>query len=74
MNTPILALIALVPVMIGPLPEAERSITAQLCSGGSVTIPLGNRDDAPSGDCLQKACHAGNCRKQFDLAQRRGGT
>jgi hypothetical protein len=71
MNGCTLALLALIPMITGPLPEAEKSITAGLCSGGTITIPLGNRDQEPERDCVQKACHAGNCRKQFDLAQRR---
>lgn len=71
MNSAALALIALMPMMTGPLPEADKTITAELCNGGTITIPLGDRDEAPERDCAQKACHAANCRKQFDLAQRR---
>lgn len=65
-----LALLALVPVALGPLPQdGERSIVARLCAGGEITIPL--RDNAPvlPETCPFKACHAGGCRKKFDLAQ-----
>ena len=57
-----LALAALVPVMIGPLPIARETITAKLCGGGTISIPLGK--DAPEEDarCHPKGCHAGTCR------------
>lgn len=63
-----LALAALVPVMVGPLPAptasgAPAALTARLCNGGTITIPLGPRK-SPAGerDCHPKACHAGTCR------------
>jgi hypothetical protein len=58
------ALAALVPVMIGPLPAQAETITAKLCNGGTITIPLG--DDAPAQDenCHPKGCHAGSCREK----------
>ena len=62
-----LALAALVPVMIGPHPAEHRTITANLCNGGTITIPVG--DDAPSddsGNCHPKGCHAGTCREKND--------
>ncbi|GAB4474688.1 hypothetical protein [Erythrobacter tepidarius] len=57
------ALAALVPVMIGPLPAQGATITARLCNGGTITIPVG--DGAPEQDrnCHPKGCHAGTCRK-----------
>jgi hypothetical protein len=57
-----LALAVLVPVMIGPLPAQAGTITARLCGGGTITIPMG--DDSPSLDsgCHPKGCHAGTCR------------
>jgi hypothetical protein len=64
MTSSIAALLALIPMMTGPLPEAERTITAAMCGGGTITIPLGNRDDQPKPDCAQKACHAGSCREK----------
>ncbi|AUX69212.1 hypothetical protein CHX26_06620 [Porphyrobacter sp. HT-58-2] len=58
------ALAALVPVMLGPLPAQAEVITAKLCNGGTITIPLG--DDAPAQDpnCHPKGCHAGACREK----------
>ncbi len=60
-----LALAALVPVMVGPLPPAgeSRTLTMHLCGGGSITIPLGGRAPAQERDCHPKACHAGTCRE-----------
>jgi len=59
-----LAILALVPVMIGPLPAERQAITAKLCNGGTITIPLGD-DEAPAedGHCRPKGCHAGSCRE-----------
>ena len=59
------ALAALVPVLIGPLPAEQAAITAKLCNGGTITIPLGE-GDAPldEGQCHPKGCHAGNCRER----------
>jgi hypothetical protein len=61
-----LALAALLPVLLGPLPAEQQAITAKLCNGGSITIPLG--DEAPSneGNCHPKGCHAGTCREKSD--------
>jgi hypothetical protein len=70
-----LALAALVPVMIGPLPAPASAITAMLCNGGTLTIPVG--DDTPSQDrdCHPKGCHAGTCRddKRAKLISRKDG-
>lgn len=60
-----LALAALVPVMIGPAPAEHTAITATLCNGGTITIPLD--DDAPADDsrnCHPKGCHSGTCREK----------
>jgi hypothetical protein len=61
-----LALAALIPVMIGPLPAQSTAITAKLCNGGTITIPLGG--DAPAEDepCHPKGCHAGSCREKSE--------
>lgn len=64
----IAGLLALVPFSVGPLPEQAASITARLCSGGTVKIPV-KRRQPPDVPCLAKGCHAGSCRKRFDLAQ-----
>lgn len=60
-----LAILTLVPVLIGPLPAQNAAITAQLCNGGTITIPLGD-GDAPvdDGQCHPKGCHAGTCRER----------
>lgn len=61
-----LALAALIPVLIGPLPSHSTAINATLCNGGAITIPLG--DDAPQdkGNCHPAGCHAGTCRAKSD--------
>ena len=64
MNGALFAMLALLPLMAGPLDSPRRSITAQLCSGGSLTIPLRDKKDRGVPGCPQKACHAGTCRKR----------
>ena len=59
-----LALAVLVPVMIGPLPASARTITAKLCNGGTLTIPLGKDSPAEDAPCHPKGCHAGTCREK----------
>ena len=70
MNPAILGLIAMVPMMVGSPPAQEKSIVAALCNGGTISIPLrdGGKRELPE-PCQMKACHAGTCRKKFDLAQ-----
>ena len=69
MNRPLsLAVMALLPLAIGPLPAQARSITAQICGGGTIEIPI-ERDPQPQAPCTAKGCHAGSCRKKFDSAQ-----
>jgi len=60
------ALAALIPVLVGPLPTQSNAITAKLCNGGTISIPVG--DDAPEDnrDCHPKGCHAGTCREKND--------
>lgn len=69
MNPALLGLVALVPMMMGSPPAQEKSLVAALCNGGTISIPLrdGRRDRPES--CQMKGCHAGTCRKKFDLAQ-----
>ncbi len=71
---PIIALAALIPAMAGPLPSTSKPITLELalCSGGSVTVPIGG--NAPPGEgsspCCAKGCHSGDQRKKrFDRKQ-----
>ncbi|MFY7746258.1 MAG: hypothetical protein ACOVQY_12575 [Erythrobacter sp.] len=69
------ALAALLPVMIGPLPGASQTITAKLCNGGTITIPLGKDVPDDDGRCHPKGCHAGTCRddKWSKLISRKDG-
>ena len=61
--SPAFALAALIPVLIGPLPQESAALTAKLCGGGEITIPLGQ--DTPSErECHPKPCHAGTCREK----------
>lgn len=74
MNLLAFDLAALVPTMIGPLPQqTQAGLVAGLCSGAggvrvTVTIPLRNRPALPE-PCHQKGCHAGCSRKKFDRDQ-----
>jgi len=64
MNTASLGLVALFPLALGPLPQESRSLTIALCSGGEISIPLGDGEDQGPGDCHQKGCHGGSCRQK----------
>lgn len=61
----ILALIAVAPLAIGPLPNEERSLTMSLCDGGEITIPIGDEEPEGGRHCDLEACHAGTCRQKF---------
>jgi hypothetical protein len=64
---PLFAALALVPVMVGPLPAQAATITARLCNGGTITIPVGEGGaPADDRDCHPKGCHAGTCRQKDD--------
>ena len=65
-----LALVAMMPAAFGiqVVPVMEEAVTARLCNGGSIEIPLG-REPEDQRPCSVKACHAPTCRKRFDLAQ-----
>ena len=61
------ALAALIPVLVGPLPAQSTAITAKLCNGGTITIPVGDGEaPADEGNCHPKGCHAGTCREKND--------
>lgn len=60
----LLAILALVPIAIGPLPQEGRTLTISLCLGGEITIPLDDGGEKQERDCHQKGCHAGNCREK----------
>lgn len=68
-----IARIAALALLAGSLPQAPAqgaTIVAQLCNGGSITIPMGGEDQPqPPAPCPAKACHAGTCRKQIDRSQ-----
>lgn len=64
MNAANIALLALVPMMAGPIDQRERAITARLCNGGTLVIPVGEDDGGSAPHCPQKVCHAGTCRKR----------
>ena len=68
----LIALAALLPLATGPLPQEERVLTASLCLGGEVTIPLGDGDPLPERDCKLTACHAANNRERVDRDQGKG--
>lgn len=71
-----LALAALVPVMVGPLPAHAPSLAAPMCGGGTARIPLAPRKEPEGrGDCHPKGCHAGTCRedKASKLISRKDG-
>jgi len=70
--TLLLALGALAPAALGSAASATRDeMTLALCSGGSLTIPIGGGQNAPDedGDGCAKGCHAGCSRKRIDRAQ-----
>jgi hypothetical protein len=61
----VLALLALLPIAVGPLPQEERTLTLELCLGGEITIPLGDEDGDKDDHCPdQQGCHAGTCREK----------
>ena len=60
----LLGLAALLPIAIGPLPHDEKSLLIELCSGGQITIPLGDEDEQEEHPCDPQACHAGTCREK----------
>lgn len=63
MTGAVLAFAALIPLAAGTVPEAERTLTLSLCSGGEITLPLGD-DDAPQRDCDPQGCHGATCREK----------
>lgn len=69
MTAALFGLLALVPLMVGPLPQGGAvTLTARLCNGGAITIPIPGNEEAPP-PCAGKACHAGCNRKRFDPSQ-----
>lgn len=70
MKPELFAILGLVPLMLGthPMPTAA-GLTARLCGGGTIEIPLGKGQTPPPASCDLKGCHAGCQRKRFDRAQ-----
>ena len=61
----VLVTLAFLPIAVGPLPQEERTLTLDLCLGGEITIPLGDKDGEEKHGCPhQQGCHAGTCREK----------
>ena len=72
MNGLAIGVAALLPAILGPLPEAERTIVASLCSPSGtqqVTIRVPQKRAPLIPPCHAKACHGSSRRWKFDLAQ-----
>jgi len=63
----LMALAALAPAMIGPLPARAGSIVVALCGGGTTSVPIAPQG-AP-GPCCAKGCRNGASRKRIDRTQ-----
>jgi hypothetical protein len=65
------ALLALLPAALSAAPPS-LTIAAPSCAGGSTTITVPIRSDAPirNGDqpCCAKGCHTGSSRKRYSCA------
>jgi hypothetical protein len=70
MNIAPIALIALIPMITGPLPQEPEGLTVSLCGGGEITISLGDEAPEDKRDCHQQACHAGTCREKSKRADK----
>lgn len=73
MNIAGIAVLALVPMMTGELPQDSRTITATICNGANqlvtIEIPLQRDGGTLPPPCHAKGCHAGPCRRKFDTSQ-----
>lgn len=70
MKLELFAIFGFIPLMVGTHPvPATVSLTAHLCGGGRIEIPLGKGQTPPPAPCDMKGCHAGCHRKRFDRAQ-----
>ena len=60
MNGTVVGILALVPAIVGPLPEQQRIISASICgNGATVTIEIPVQ---PRKSPLTQPCHAKGCR------------
>lgn len=68
----LLALVALVPAMTGPIAAQQGAAIVALCGGGSISIPLGGAPAPGDGNapCCAKGCHSGQSRKRLGHAGR----
>lgn len=72
MNLSGLALLAFLPVTIGPLPPSAATMRIVICSDLSsrtIEIPIPSKEPITPDSCPASACHAPCTRKQFDGAQ-----
>lgn len=71
MNVALFALVALIPVMMGKVQpdQGAAGMTARLCGGRTVIVPLPHREPDAPAPCHAKGCHAGGSRKRIDPAQ-----
>lgn len=67
----LIAGLALIPAMIGPLPTRAQQLKIALCGGGSASVPLGGNGGPGNGSspCCAKGCHGGQTRKRLDRTQ-----
>lgn len=68
MIAPTFALVALMPAMLGPLPETEQVLVVKLCADGGIAqlaIPIGNDEPDRPDPCHSKGCHAASSRKSL---------
>ena len=64
MRPELLALGALAPMILGPAPAEGDALTARLCGGGTIDIPIKRDREGPAEQPCFKACHAPACRKR----------
>ena len=74
MNIPALALAALLPAIVGPLPlgaPAPLVLDMALCNGGTLRLPIERNEPAvpPTTPCCAKGCHSRKRGKAFDAGQ-----
>ncbi|TIX51989.1 hypothetical protein [Alteraurantiacibacter aquimixticola] len=76
MSSPIgVALFALLPAMVGPLPleQGSRALVLAICGGGEATISLEREDGAmpplATTPCCAKGCRSSGKRKLLDPSQ-----
>ncbi|WP_126174051.1 hypothetical protein [Altericroceibacterium xinjiangense] len=64
----LMASVALIPAMAGPLQAQSHALTLALCGGGVIPLdqPVPGSGNAP---CCAKGCHTSSSRKRFDRTQ-----